>query len=45
MHCGNQEYKVHKLVICGQSKVFSRMFNGNWKVGFSLLQDLLVAKS
>lgn len=32
MHCGDQKYKVHKLVICGKSKVFFWMFNGNWKV-------------
>ncbi|KKA23988.1 BTB/POZ domain-containing protein [Rasamsonia emersonii CBS 393.64] len=27
----NQVFKVHKLVICGQSEVFAGMFNREWK--------------
>ena len=27
-----RKFKVHKVVICGQSKYFSRLFNHNWKV-------------
>ncbi|RDW86231.1 uncharacterized protein DSM5745_02873 [Aspergillus mulundensis] len=26
-----QEFKVHKLVLCSQSGYFARMFNGDWK--------------
>ncbi|KLJ07494.1 hypothetical protein EMPG_17010 [Blastomyces silverae] len=27
----DEEFKVHKLIICGQSEFFSRMFNTQWK--------------
>ncbi|KAL1979195.1 hypothetical protein VTN96DRAFT_6523 [Rasamsonia emersonii] len=26
----DQEFKVHRLVVCGRSEYFSRLFNGNW---------------
>ncbi|KAB8263878.1 BTB/POZ protein [Aspergillus pseudonomiae] len=26
----DQEFKVHRLVVCGQSAYFSRLFKGNW---------------
>lgn len=30
---GDQEFKVHKIVVCGQSEYFARLLSGNWKVG------------
>ncbi|KAL2864416.1 BTB/POZ protein [Aspergillus lucknowensis] len=27
----DQKFEVHKLIICGQSEYFSRLFNHNWK--------------
>ncbi|EAW06333.1 BTB/POZ domain protein [Aspergillus clavatus NRRL 1] len=27
----DQEFKVHRLIICGQSAYFARLFNHNWK--------------
>ncbi|KAL3474861.1 BTB/POZ protein [Aspergillus californicus] len=27
----DQKFEVHKLIVCGQSEFFSRLFNHNWK--------------
>lgn len=32
IHCGDQKFKVHKIVLCAQSKYFSKIFDGDWKV-------------
>lgn len=32
IRCEGQEFKVHKIVVCGQSKYFSVMCDGDWKV-------------
>ncbi|OJZ80027.1 hypothetical protein ASPFODRAFT_38456 [Aspergillus luchuensis CBS 106.47] len=31
IHTKDQEFKVHRLVICGQSEYFSRLCQGDWK--------------
>lgn len=30
------EFKVHKMVLCGRSEYFSRLFNGNWAVSIQI---------
>jgi hypothetical protein len=35
IRCKGQEFKVHKVVLCAQSKYFSKAFDGTWKVCFS----------
>ncbi|PLB47857.1 hypothetical protein P170DRAFT_465392 [Aspergillus steynii IBT 23096] len=30
IHTKDQEFKVHRLVICGQSEYFSRLYQGDW---------------
>ncbi len=32
IRCEAQEFKVHKIVVCGQSKYFSSICDGDWKV-------------
>ncbi|KAF4122719.1 BTB protein, partial [Geosmithia morbida] len=29
--CGDQEFKVHGVILSGHSKYFATLFNGNWK--------------
>ena len=31
--CGGREFKVHRVVLCAQSKFFARMCEGDFKVG------------
>jgi hypothetical protein len=26
------EYQVHRVIVCGQSEYFARLYNGNWTV-------------
>ena len=35
IHCGGQKFKVHKIVLYAQSKYFSKIFDGDWKVCLS----------
>ena len=32
IRCEAQEFKVHKIIICGQSEYFSSICDGVWKV-------------
>ncbi|PGH04989.1 hypothetical protein AJ80_08416 [Polytolypa hystricis UAMH7299] len=34
------EHKVHKIVVCGQSEFFSRMFDGDWKETLESVTEL-----
>lgn len=31
IQCEDKEFKIHKLILCTQSKYFSKAFNGDWK--------------
>ncbi|KAH0541720.1 hypothetical protein FGG08_003812 [Glutinoglossum americanum] len=33
IRCEGQEFNAHKIVLCGQSKYFSAMCDGDWKEG------------
>jgi hypothetical protein len=30
--CGEREFHVHKIILCGRSKYFAKMMEGGWKV-------------
>jgi hypothetical protein len=32
IHCEDQKFKVHKVIVCGQSSFFSKACDGEWKV-------------
>lgn len=32
IRCEDREFKVHRIVVCGQSKYFSKICDGDWKV-------------
>ncbi|KIW14288.1 hypothetical protein PV08_07070 [Exophiala spinifera] len=38
---GDREFKVHKIVICGQSDYFDRLFEGKWKEVLEDSSDLV----
>jgi hypothetical protein len=39
IHCDNQRFSVHKLILYTQSIYFRRLFSGPWKVKFQTRQS------
>ncbi|KAI9784670.1 MAG: hypothetical protein M1816_000786 [Peltula sp. TS41687] len=40
IRCGGQEFKVHKVILCGQSKFFDKACDAGWKEGAEGVIDL-----